>query len=449
MHGRLDSAAHAAAIAKVGEITGHIEEFRSHLEDILRSPAFSASQRGRAFLRYVVEHALDGEFDELRERNIGVALFGRPAAYDTAEDAIVRVTASDVRKRLLQFYGFASAPSPYRIELPSGSYVPEFRCLTVPATPEVHVKPLQPIRRRRFLALASAVVVMAVTVAGWALHDRILIVRVPPPNLISTAFQDSPGPIQVITSDDALVLIQVLLGRRFTLQEYENLSHIAMPDVIRQKGLERFWASLSTRQITNLGDLQNTNRIADNLRQRGWNVVIRHARQANARDFRSGNFIILGSRFSNPWADLFSPEDSDFTVPEAAPGQPATIVNRDPKPGEAGVYLPEVDPKTGKKVAYARVWLRANTAHSGRVLLVAGTSMSSTEMAGEYLLHPEAVASVARLLGVPAAGPLPDCEMLLRITEVNEIGDSVALIACHRQQTTHPNTSAPRESTLP
>ena len=74
MHGRLDSAAHAAAIAKVGEITGRIEEFRSHLEEILRSPAFSASQRGRAFLRYVVEHALDGEFDELRERNIGVAL---------------------------------------------------------------------------------------------------------------------------------------------------------------------------------------------------------------------------------------------------------------------------------------------------------------------------------------------------------------------------------------
>ena len=441
MQGRLDSVTHAAAIARVGEVAVHAPAFREHLDDILRAPAFKGSQRSQEFLRHVVEHALAGEFDELRERNIGVALFGRPVAYDTAEDAIVRVTASDVRKRLLQYYGLASEPSRYRIELPSGSYVPVFRCLAVPIPVEAPPEPqpipvpetLAPPRvRRHILPLAVAAVVVCLAFAAWALHDRVLISRVPPPNLISIAFQNSPGPIQVIASDDALVLIQVLLGRRFTLQEYENLSYVAMPDVIRQKGLERFWASLSTRQITNLGDLQNANRIADNLSRRDWNVVIRHARQANARDFRSGNFIILGSRFSNPWADLFSAEDSDFTVPEVAPGQSATIVNRHPKGDEAATYRPEVD-KTGKKISYARVSLRANTGHSGRVLLVAGVSMSSTEMAGEFLLRPEVVANAARMLGVAAAGPLPDCEMLLRVTEVNEVGDSVELIACHKR----------------
>jgi hypothetical protein len=203
-------------------------------------------------------------------------------------------------------------------------------------------------------------------------------------------------------------------------------------DYVRDSGLERFSANLSTRQIVNLGDLLNANRIADNLRRRGWNVVIRHARQANARDFRSGSFIILGSAFSNPWADLFSTEDSDFTIAEAAiPGRRPTVLNNHPKPGEAAIY--KGDPNTGKTVTYALVSLRANTAHSGRVLIVAGTSMSATEMAGDYLLRPEAVTSVARLLGVRAAGPLPDCEMLLRVTEVNKIGDSVGLIACHRK----------------
>jgi len=52
-------------------------------------------------------------------------LFGRSASYDTGEDAIVRVTASDAHKRLLQHYGRDGDTSDYRINLPSGSYIPE------------------------------------------------------------------------------------------------------------------------------------------------------------------------------------------------------------------------------------------------------------------------------------------------------------------------------------
>ena len=164
MQGRLDTAAHAAAIAKVGKVAVHTEEFRQHLAEILRSPAFKSSQRSQVFLRYVVEHALSGEFDQLRERSIGVALFGRPAAFDTAEDAIVRVTASDVRKRLLQHYGIASAPSRYLIVLPSGSYVPEFHCLAAAALPDIP-RPLHqaPARTtRRILAIAGAAVALGI-----------------------------------------------------------------------------------------------------------------------------------------------------------------------------------------------------------------------------------------------------------------------------------------------
>ena len=56
---------------------------------------------------------------------IGLELFERSPAYDTGEDAIVRVTASDVRKRLLQHYGKYGAASEFRISLPLGSYIPE------------------------------------------------------------------------------------------------------------------------------------------------------------------------------------------------------------------------------------------------------------------------------------------------------------------------------------
>src|SRR4029077_20292726 len=128
MAGKVDSATHAAAIAKIGEAIRHEGELRSHLHEIINGAAFKGSHRCQAFLKHVFELALHGDPADLRERSIGVALFGRSATYDTADDAIVRVTASDVRKRLLQHYGNTGVESKFRINLPSGSYVREF-CL--------------------------------------------------------------------------------------------------------------------------------------------------------------------------------------------------------------------------------------------------------------------------------------------------------------------------------
>jgi TolB-like protein/Tfp pilus assembly protein PilF len=99
---------------------------RSHLEEIIASSVFAGSKRSQDFLRLVVEHGLAGRFDSLRERMIGVEMFGRPVAYDTANDAVVRVKATEVRRKLAQFYREAASPQPVRIELPTGSYIPKF-----------------------------------------------------------------------------------------------------------------------------------------------------------------------------------------------------------------------------------------------------------------------------------------------------------------------------------
>src|SRR5229473_125628 len=126
MAGKLDSSAHAAAIAKIGEASKHESDVLNHLDEILNGLAFKGSPRSQAFLKHIVERALHGDSTDLRERSIGIALFGRNPAYDTTGDAIVRVTASDVRKRLLQHYGSVGAESALRISVPPGSYVPEF-----------------------------------------------------------------------------------------------------------------------------------------------------------------------------------------------------------------------------------------------------------------------------------------------------------------------------------
>src|SRR5215469_14827253 len=96
------------------------------LELILNSPAFRQSNRARQFLSFVVRHKLDGHEDILKERTIGAELFDRKADYSTGDDPIVRVQAGDVRKRLEHYYKEFGPESSFSIELPVGSYVPEF-----------------------------------------------------------------------------------------------------------------------------------------------------------------------------------------------------------------------------------------------------------------------------------------------------------------------------------
>ncbi|MGA2534399.1 MAG: tetratricopeptide repeat protein [Terracidiphilus sp.] len=99
---------------------------RDHLRDVTTSHAFASSKRSQDFLHLIVEHALEGEVDNLRERMIGAEMFGRPIDYDTGSDSVVRVKATEVRKKLAQYYLERDGLPPVRIELPSGSYVPRF-----------------------------------------------------------------------------------------------------------------------------------------------------------------------------------------------------------------------------------------------------------------------------------------------------------------------------------
>jgi hypothetical protein len=100
---------------------------REQLERTMASDAFRGSKRSREFLSHIVERTLNGESDLLKERLIGVHLYGKDGAYDTSSDSTVRVRANEVRRRLLQYAAQPGTDEAFRILLPSGSYVPELR----------------------------------------------------------------------------------------------------------------------------------------------------------------------------------------------------------------------------------------------------------------------------------------------------------------------------------
>lgn len=99
---------------------------RDQLAILLRSELLRNSDRCTQFLQYVVEATLRGESTCLKERTIGVEVFGRSPLYDTSTDNIVRDTASEVRSRLAHYYAQVGHSSELRIELFKGSYVPHF-----------------------------------------------------------------------------------------------------------------------------------------------------------------------------------------------------------------------------------------------------------------------------------------------------------------------------------
>ncbi len=106
------------------------------VQRLLQNPHFSHSRRFPTFLRFVVQHALTGHSDLVKERTLGIEIFGRDADYDTASDPIVRVTAAEIRKRIAQYYQEPGHENEIRLSLPAGSYVPHFQFPHAPQSSE-------------------------------------------------------------------------------------------------------------------------------------------------------------------------------------------------------------------------------------------------------------------------------------------------------------------------
>ncbi|UCF92243.1 MAG: hypothetical protein JSW39_28920 [Desulfobacterales bacterium] len=105
---------------------------REQLDRILASPDFKASDRLKRFLRFIVEETLAGRAASLKGYTIATMVFGKDASFDPQIDPIVRIEAGKLRQRLSQYYYVRERKDPLRIEIPTGSYVPEF----YPVVPE-------------------------------------------------------------------------------------------------------------------------------------------------------------------------------------------------------------------------------------------------------------------------------------------------------------------------
>jgi hypothetical protein len=148
----------------------------AQLARLLDSPHFRNSKRAQSCLDFIVRQTLANRADQLKERCIGIEVFGRDADYDTGADSIVRVAANELRKKLAQYYVHAPADEPL-IELAPGSYVPEFRfpeasrTASSDSTPELEARGWKRISGKRLVA-PLAVIALVAAAGAWVLYSR-------------------------------------------------------------------------------------------------------------------------------------------------------------------------------------------------------------------------------------------------------------------------------------
>jgi len=149
-----------------------LEEEWQELQTVLRSGFLDKSQNLKRFLEYVAHQHFSGNTEPVKEYSIAVQALNRMQQFDPQSDAIVRVTAHTLRKKLEQYYATEGANHPIRIKLPTGKYVLKFErqeqvvlsAGTPQSLPPVEVVPgvrsSPPITSSRMAILGAAILLL-------------------------------------------------------------------------------------------------------------------------------------------------------------------------------------------------------------------------------------------------------------------------------------------------
>ena len=379
---------------------------------MLQSGHFRNSRRYPALLRYVVQQTLDGHAAYLKERTLGVEVFGRVADYDTAADPIVRVTIAEVRKRIAQYYQEAAHTSEVRIELNPGSYVPEFSLPRISVLDAVlppladeevapstavdmvppHVEPAAPQQRaslRKPLlwwglgGVAAALLLCAGAVLGPS-GDRWAMDRLWSPILA----EDGP-----VTFCLPISIKKNGIGEaQTTEQAIAHAMDIAEPAV---PGDGTFLDHQLLGENVVYSDVLAMMKLSSVVQQQHRALRVRLNAGSTLNDFREGPTVFLGG-LDNQWTlRLLKPLRFHF----AGSDTDEYYIQDERAPADKRWSVRLLDKMTVVNHDYALV-ARVHSEALGRVnLLVAGIGMSGTAAAGEFLSDPAQVRDLERRIG--------------------------------------------------
>lgn len=421
------------------------EERQALVARVLSSPQFSRSTRLRDFMLYITERGINDPDTPIHEPEIALRVFGRSATQG-GEDTIVRVHASQLRKRLEQYFQTEGASEQTVIEIPKGNYTLQFRPRPVTASEtDVRVEsgeaipasspgPASRFKVRWNFALLAVLFGAAVWLA-W--DDVRLRTEQSPPlatfvNLFWAPFLNSNQNLDIVLADSNFGFLQDLSGVDVSAEQYANRDYQQLIDAIPPKGgLRESAIMLMHRRYTSVGDANLARKISWLASPRSDLVLIMHARDFQPMRLKTNNVVLIGSKRSDPWAELFEPQMNFQYSYEGHPADTA-IRNLKPKPGEQVLY--RADEASGHRIpeGFCVVARLPNLSGKGKALLIAGTETEATEAGGDFVLSDASLAQLHRVLGLGAGESFPDFEALLGTARVGGASPTARLIGVRR-----------------
>ena len=256
---------------------------REQAERVIADPLFRHSKRYSDLLRYIVDRTLEGKHDELKERIIGIEVFGRTPDYDTSLDPTVRVAASEVRKRLALYYNDAIHAQELRIDVPLRSYLAEFRVVEQQNVP-LEAPPTPHRQKLSYWYIGVPVAVIVLVLSVWGIQR--LLKPVPVIDKFWAPVLNSSGPV--------LVCVGSPPGETATSPQQTAPPGFAKP------GMPLYEFS-QQRVNVSMTDVTAANALSNFLRHKGKDTTVRPAYGTNLSDLRSSPAVLLGN-FHNEWA---------------------------------------------------------------------------------------------------------------------------------------------------
>jgi hypothetical protein len=407
------------------------EEITRELKLVLASPPFRPSKRSQEFLFFVVHHRLEGNAEPLKERTIGAEIFHRPIGYDTGYDSVVRVLAGEVRRRLHLYSQTRPADSRVQIDLPVGSYTPEFSWLPLPidvvAAPISAVQPnggvkttveaisatatiADPIataparwRRRVWQISAGAALAIACALLAFFLPNRSVIDRFWSPLIASKR--------------PVLIYVPKLICYRLSDEAYKRtadspgefdaeVDRLTLPPNLKPTDTIR-WSDmvLDNDQGPGTGDVKAAIRLTRFLLGKQIDNDVRLGNEFSFKDMRTSPTVVIGA-FSNRWTlqmtsglhFAFADENGALFIKENGGG------NRK--------WFAEYDRNHALIADYGIVTRLANSSTGQYTVFVAGISASGSDAAADLVTNPDALAKA--LASVPGDWSKKNIQIVVR-----------------------------------
>jgi hypothetical protein len=388
------------------------------LSKILDSLQFRSSKKCSTFLRHVVKHAVDNDLESLKERSLGVEVFGRDPHYDTNQDPVVRSAAGEVRKRLAQYYLEAGHRDEIRISLPAGSYHPEIHP-SPEGTVFPVVAPIIPHRRSRWWIVAGGIAVAAsVAITVVALLQRTDLDRFWAPLVepSSPAVICMGQPRSYMFESKTRQDIETWLEKSSKGENPAALSPIPSAEI--RPVWDRYIALVDTQAMLPLCQF---------LTRKGKKIEIRGGRVSSLADLRGKPCIFIGA-FNNDWT-LRLTSDLRFYF-DLGPSSGSMMirdrqdVNRKDWVGSRSWPAP-----ADLAADYAIVSREYNPTIEQTVVSVAGASGYGTYAAGEFLANEEYFK--AALHNAPRDWYKKNIQVVLSVRVISGIPGPPKVLATH------------------